>query len=121
MKLAPKGKGLGVSRKTTAVRDKRPQGADVRRGKQTGSVCGYAVGHWVACVRPWFDLHIEERGGRGRGLEGGCRNKLMLKPYFMYLPNPYLRGAREGWGYSLMLECLTSKHEALGSNLSTVS
>lgn len=25
MKLAPKGKGLGVSRKTTAVRDKRPQ------------------------------------------------------------------------------------------------
>lgn len=33
----------------------------MRRGKQTGKVCGYVVEHWVACVGPWFALYIEKK------------------------------------------------------------
>ena len=38
----------------------------MRRGKQTGKVCGYVVEHWVAWVGPWFALYIEKKGRKRR-------------------------------------------------------
>lgn len=50
----------------------------------------------------------------------GC-SKLMLKSDHMYPSNPYLQRTMGDGEYSSVAECLTSKHEALGSVLSTVN
>lgn len=56
MKLAPKEKGLGgFQEDRTSDRQEATAKQAWGREKQRGKVCGSAVEHLVACVRPCFD------------------------------------------------------------------